>query len=139
MFADPDKTLLLEAVAAFLESDARAAISDPRVSFRTLIAAHLCRGVAAELKSAETREQAELARLTALLSSTGEAKDTPPPKDSESRRKALAHLDRVLIRRIRANKLDAQAQRELMDHLKQTLRDELSLSNPRFDLSPSIE
>lgn len=133
MLADPDGAQLLEAVAQFLEADVRGAVNDPRVSFRTLIAAHICRGVAAEMKQAETHEAAELLRLAALF--PAEAKDAGAIKDSATRRRTIAELNKVLIRHLKRGDSD----RALLDHLRQTLRDELTLTNPRFDLAKEIE
>ena len=44
----PDKQTLLDAIAAFLVTEVRPKIDDPGVSFRVLVAAHVCSQVAAE-------------------------------------------------------------------------------------------
>ena len=63
----PDKEILLQAVARFLEREVKGAITDPRLAFRVLIAANLTSIVAAESRGEEAQQQAELHRLRALL------------------------------------------------------------------------
>jgi hypothetical protein len=137
MLGEPDPAMLLEGVAELLEGDARKAISDPRISFRVLIAAALCKTLAAELKKGEAAEGAELERLSSLVPS-----EAPPAKatsGTEQRRKAISDLDRALIRKIRANKLDPETKKKITDHLRETMRAELSITSPKFDLSAEIE
>src|SRR5580692_116344 len=55
----PDKTALLEAVARFLATEVKPAITDPNLAFRVLVAANLAAVVAAEVATEEAQEEAE--------------------------------------------------------------------------------
>lgn len=132
MFTDPDGSALLQAVAAFLETDVRGAVSDPRLSFRVLIAAHLCRTVAAELKVSDAAERAELERLLALTSGTSTGTET-----QAQRREKISELQRSVITQLPT--FDDSTKKRLLEHLQATLKAELAVTNPRFDLSMEIE
>lgn len=148
----PDRSALLEAVSRFLLSEVHPLLGEATpqtpqtlvdrkaVAFRVLIAANLAQVVAAELRDQadEVRDQAELDRLRALLPDA----DAAPAADvlpGAARRQALRAANRALCAALRNNTLPADQHPQALAHLRETLRADLRLSNPRFDLSNSIE
>lgn len=130
----PEKEVLLDAVARFLDKEVRPAVSDPRLAFRLLIAANLNQIVATELRLGEAHEAAQLARLRALA-----GLPPPAPGSAADRAAELRRLERDLARRIREEPLDDDARRRVREHVIATLRERLAVSNPRFDLASAIE
>src|SRR4051812_30641733 len=63
----PAKEVLLDAIASFLLTQVKPAISDPALGFRVLIAANLATVVASEIRSGDEQNAAERERLRALL------------------------------------------------------------------------
>ncbi|MCP4805274.1 MAG: hypothetical protein GY884_07985, partial [Proteobacteria bacterium] len=63
----PDKTLLLQAVSAFLLHDVGPAIESRSLSFRLRIAAHLLMAIGAELEHEEVHDRMQLQRLQEVL------------------------------------------------------------------------
>jgi hypothetical protein len=133
----PDHAALLEAVAQFLISEVYPAIPDKKLNFRVLIAANLANLVCAELKGGEAQSEGELKRLHELLPGVvdGEASGA----SARSRAEALGALNRELASRLRHRRFDPAALARVQAHLKQTLTETLTLVNPRFDTSPTIE
>jgi Domain of unknown function (DUF6285) len=119
----PDKEMLLHAVARFLAEEVRPAMSDPRLSFRVLIAAHLAMTVANECRSGASEEVDELARLRAIY-----------PDDGGS----LRDLNLRLANEVRDGAIAVDDPR-LRDHVKKTLLAKLAINSPRFETSPEIE
>jgi len=135
----PDKLALLAAIARFLLEDVRPALSDPRLNFRALIAAHLASVVAAELTSDEESVSRDLARLGPFFPALPAS---PAPSDSLPARRALvADLNARLATELREGTpaRDARALAEIATALRESLRDKLAIDNPRFDTSPTIE
>ena len=127
----PDKATLLSAVRRFLKADLARAISDPGLRFRVLIAANVLGVVEREIKSEHTHHSAEVERLSLLLD--GVDKDALMAlHGDEARREALAPLYELLL----GGEVEEEA---LFKHLKATLAEKLSVVNPRFDLSPTID
>ena len=130
----PNKIALLMAISRFLVEDARPALSDPRLSFRALIAANLASIVASELTSDDTHTAREIERLRAILP------DSPPAAPSlDERRSQLADLNARLARTLRDTQPAPAELARIASLLQETLRDKLSVDNPRFDTSPEIE
>jgi hypothetical protein len=130
----PDKNALLMAIARFLLEDARPALSDPRLSFRALIAAHLANVVASELRSDEDFLRRELERLRAIFP------DAPDPGASLAARHALvAELDRRLAARLREGSASEAELASIAAALRESLREKLAIENPRFDTALDIE
>ena len=119
----PEKEMLLNAVARFLAEEVRPAVSDPRLSFRVLIAAHLAMTVANECRSGADEEAEELARLRAIYP-TGAA--------------SLRELNARLATDVRAGAIGTDDAR-VREHVKKTLLAKLAINSPRFDTSPEIE
>lgn len=125
----PEPRAVLEALARFLLEELQPAVTDKRLAFRVLIAAHLASTVAAELDARPVHAQAELRRLSALLP------DVPVSSDE---RVALRDLNAALVDRLfKGDRLEDDA--ALRAHLRATLADALGVFSPRFDTSPDIE
>ncbi len=125
----PAPRAVLEAVARFLLEELQPAVTDKRLAFRVLIAAHLASTVAAELDARGEHAEEELLRLTALLP------DVPVSSDV---RVALRDLNAALLDRLVQGKAP-EDDVALRAHLRATLADALHVFSPRFDLSPDIE
>jgi hypothetical protein len=135
----PNKLVLLTAISRFLVEEARPALSDPRLSFRALIAAHLASVVAAELTSDEESVSRDLARLRRFFP---ELTASPPANDALPVRRALvADLNARLAAELRDGTpaRDAAELAEIAAALRESLREKLAIENPRFDTSPAIE
>lgn len=131
----PSKEVLLDALSGFLMQQARPAIADPGLSFRTLIAANLAMVVANEIRSEETQNAAELARLRALLP------DVPSQLDGtrENLRATIHALNVALSRKLRDGGFDVAGFGRAQAHVKQTLLEKLAVNNPRFETELDIE
>lgn len=135
MHDPPDKSLLLVAIARFLTEEVRPAITDPRLNFRVLIAAHLAMVVNSENQAEEAQAVAELARLGALYPEV----DVTAATTGEDRRALLRRLSDRLAAEIRGSTLDDARARTIKDHVRATLAATLSVNSPRFDTSAEIE
>lgn len=130
----PTKEELLGAVAEFLETDLRAAVSDKALAFRLKIAANLLRSVALESVGEDAADRDELQGLRWVLGQPGE---TPP--DRKHLRRELRELAGTLAERLRKGELQGDDLENVGAHLRATLSADLALINPRFDRSPDIE
>jgi hypothetical protein len=131
----PNKLVLLTAIARFLNEEARPALSDPRLSFRALIAANLASVVASELMTDEDHIAGELVRLRAIF---GDTKGELPPRPHD-RHTELAALNLRLAKLLRSGSPTEAELTQIRAHVMQTLRDKLSVDNPRFDTNMEIE
>jgi hypothetical protein len=130
----PDKLVLLTAISRFLLEEVRPALSDPRLNFRALIAAHLAHVVATELGSDEGAVTRELGRLLPLFP------DVPPPSESLSARCMLvAELNARLAAGLRDGAHSPAELGDIAAVLRESLREKLAIENPRFDTSLDIE
>jgi hypothetical protein len=132
----PNKQVLLSAIARFLVEDVRPALSDPRLSFRALIAANLASIVASELSSDDEHARGELERLRAIFPDEAA---TPMPPRTDERIARVITLNARLCDLLKDGAPDEAALAKIHDHVWQTLKDKLSIDNPRFDLSKEIE
>jgi propanediol dehydratase small subunit len=128
----PDASTLLDAVASFLMAEVAPKLeADKALQFRMMIAANLATVVAAELRTEDERFAAEAERLKALVpSDTG--KLSSPRRDE--RMAALAELNEALVRRVREKGPDEAT----LNHLWETAKQTLQVTNPRFDVSESL-
>ncbi|MFZ5445310.1 MAG: DUF6285 domain-containing protein [Myxococcota bacterium] len=119
----PDHPTLLDALASFLMGDVAPKLeADKALQFRVLIAANLATVMAGEGRTHDARLAAEGARLQRLL-------DAPaPPRTAEE----LEALNRALAARLREGALMTPA---TLEHLLQTARETLEVTNPRFELA----
>ena len=139
----PNKLVLLTAIARFLNEEARPALADPRLAFRALIAANLASIVASEMMSDDDHLVSELTRLRAIFEKgqdqTGpDAAGSPIPERTDARRAEVLALNTRLAHALRAAD-GAIDQASVASHLRATLRDKLSVDNPRFDTARVIE
>ncbi len=130
----PTKEELLGAVAEFLETDLRAAVTDKALAFRVRIAANLLRSVALESAGEDATDRDELQGLRWALAQPGE---TPP--DRKQLRRELRELTGVLAERLRQGDIQGEDRENVGAHLRATLGADLALINPRFNRSPDIE
>jgi hypothetical protein len=130
----PDKLVLLTAIARFLVEEARPALTDPRLNFRALIAAHLAHVVATELGSDDVAVTRELERLLPLFP------DTPNPGESlDARRMTVAELNARLAKSLRDGEPLPATLGDVGAMLRESLREKLAIENPRFDVEMEIE
>lgn len=124
----PTADELTEAVSQFLQAELAPAIADPRLRFRTLIAANLMAIVTRELRAGDGPLREEWAGLAALLGRAGAA-----PAEAAELRAAIDALGRELRARIRAGDADegpwAEAARA---HAEASVVARLQIANPRF-------
>jgi hypothetical protein len=125
----PEPRAVLEALSRFLLEELQPAMTDKRLAFRVLIAAHLAATVAAELDVRPRHAEAERLRLAALLP------DVPVSSDV---RVALRDLNAALVDRLVQGN-PPEDDDALRAHLRATLADALSVFSPRFDTSHDIE
>jgi len=131
MHDPPEREALLFAVAEFLTNDVKPLLTDPRLSFRALIAANLAQIVAAELQKESPHDAAELERLSVLLPHEPLAPEERV--EPRARRQAIERLSRVLVDKLRAGALSAGDEAQARRAMLETLRDKLSVNNPFFD------
>lgn len=125
----PDAPDLLDAVASFVADELQPALTDPRLRYRTLVAANVLRVVARELRAGDVPLRDEWRRLAALLDQHA----VGPPADDASLRVALQEANRALCGRIRAGEVD-QGPRSgaVWAHVEETVIEKLRVANPRF-------
>lgn len=124
----PDASTLLNAVGAFLMAEVAPKLeADKALQFRLMIAANLATVVSSELRTEDDRFAAESARLASIVGPGGTLQS--PRRDE--RLAALAAMDAALTARIRTNGPDAAT----FEHLWQTAKETLQVTNPRFDTS----
>ncbi len=125
----PDARELVEAVAGFLEKEMVPTVTDPRLKFRTLVAANVLAIVARELAAGEGPLRAEWEGLTRLLDKPGQ----PRPTSDRELRDAVLEMNRELAARVRAGAADADPlYTAVLDHAEQTIVDKLRIANPRL-------
>ncbi len=110
----PTAAELIEAVREFVAGPVTAALSD-QAAFHARVATNVLAMVERELELGPALEAAETARLEALLGRDG----------------SLAELTAVLARAIRDGALDHRLA-EVLDHLRRTSREKLTITNPRY-------
>jgi hypothetical protein len=119
----PTAQELLDAVREFIATELLPTVTDPRLRFRTLIAANLLDMGGRELALEPTLLAAEHARLAALL---GEAQ--PAPAEPRALAAAVADLQRALCQLIRAGR----APQGCLFALQENVRRKLAIANPRY-------
>lgn len=111
----PNPAELIEAVSEFLGDEVAPGL-EGRSAFQMRIALNILAIVERTLANGEAMDRAELARLQALL------------EDDEA---DLGELNERLAEMIGAGDLD-NPRGEVLDHLRQTAKDKLRLTNPRY-------
>ncbi len=112
--ARPTAAELIEAVREFIAGPVSAALNN-QAAFHARVATNVLAMVERELELGPALDAAELARLKALLGRDG----------------SLAELNSALARAIRDGALDHR-RTEVLDHLRRTSREKLSIANPRY-------
>lgn len=117
----PDTATLLQATADYLERELLPTLQDyPR--FQTRVSVNLLRLVERELRLAPAQRQAEHARLSALTGHDG----------------TLDALNATLADHILAGDI-VLTDGELLQHLRQTLRETLLIHNPAWVQDPAAD
>ena len=139
----PTKETLLLALAKFLMMEVRPAVTDARLSFRLLIAANLAGIVAQECVSEDAQNQAELARLSALLPELAAARGAAgAPHEARETRETLAREiaegNAKLAAGIKSGAVDIDPRGAAFAHVRRTLTEKLAVDNPRFDATRDL-
>ncbi len=123
----PTATELIAAVRQHLETALLPTITDQRLRFQTLVAAHVLGIVERELDLSEDQILAAWQRLDELL------QDRPaPPSSSAERTAALEARNQALCELIRQGAFDAEPQQHaLWQHLYQSAVAKLLVANPK--------
>lgn len=126
----PNQQELIEAVAQFLTEEILPLTAEnPRLKFRTLIAANVLSIVVRELNESEPLLRAEWQRLARLF---GQAQ-TEVPDHPFQLRQSIEDYNRELCSQIRAGRADSGEWSErLVAHLQATVYEKLQIANPRF-------
>jgi hypothetical protein len=114
----PTHAELVEAVREFLERDVFPVV-EGRAKFHTRVAMNVLGIVQRELEQGGRADGEERARLLALLRRSDAADET------------LLELNREFAAQLRDGRLDPRS-REVVDHLRATLRDKLAIANPDY-------
>lgn len=124
----PTAEELTDAVSQFLLSELAPSLSDPRLRFRTLIAANLMAIVTRELRAGDAPLRDEWRSLAALL-----GHHEPPPAAVAELRTGLDALGRELCARIRAGDADSGPWAEAAHaYAESAVTARLQIANPRF-------
>jgi hypothetical protein len=119
----PHAAELAQAVREFIETEVLPGIDDPRLRFRTLVAANGLGILEREIALGAPLVRREVAALMRLL---GHADSVPDDLDALRRR--ASDLNRELVRRIRAG----DAPDGTLAHLLATVADKLRVASPRY-------
>ena len=119
----PDAAELAEAVREFIETEVLPGIDDPRLRFRTLVAANGLSILEREIAIGAPLVRREVGSLARLL---GHA--DPLSDDLEELRRRAVELNRELARRIRAGDTPDGT----LAYLLATVADKLRVASPRY-------
>lgn len=122
----PTAPELLEAIADFLQDEVSEHVPD-WLSFQLRVARNSLLIVKREIESEERHLHSEWRRLDELLGAT------EPPATFRELRTALRDRNEQLCTAIREGGFDDQSRRShLLAHLHATVREKLSITNPRY-------
>jgi hypothetical protein len=124
----PSAVELLEAARRHLTEEVAPALSEPRLRFRTLVAANVLAIVGRELLLGDAQTAAEWERLAALLD-----RKEDRPLSSRQQAEETAAMNQELCRQIEAGRFDQEGQwQTLLAHCRQTAEEKLAVANPGF-------
>lgn len=124
----PTALELIEAALAFLEGELLPGLSDPRLRFHTLVAAHVLGIALRELDGEEEQLREELGLLRPVLGEAGEL----PVRCDELRERVL-RLNERLCEAIRGGDFDEPDRfTELAGVLRRLVVRKLEVANPRY-------
>ena len=122
----PDTDELLAAIESYLDDEV-VAKTEGALRFNGRVAANVIRIVRRELDHEEEHLNAEWDSLNQLLD------EVPRPRERSALRSVIEQRNEALSERIRAGDADEGPFREaVLKHARQTLRDKLTVSNPRW-------
>jgi hypothetical protein len=119
----PHAAELAEAVREFIETELLPEIGDPRLRFRTLVAANGLGILEREIALGAQLVRREVTSLARLLGRAG-----PLPDDPLDLRRLAGDLNRELVLRIRAGDIPEGT----LAHLVSTVADKLRVASPRY-------
>ena len=130
----PNSTELIAAARLFLETELLPALTDPRLRFQTLVAAHVLGIAERELPAEESDLRWESAWLADVLGET-----STPAHSLEDLRQQVREGNRRLCVSIREGNFDAEtAYRQLGHKLRESVSRKLRIANPKLaTLSPA--
>lgn len=133
----PTQEQLLSAVARLLEEELAPVLegAHPRLAERARVAASLCRIVIRESSREEARDAGELTRLSVLFPDD----PAPYPATRDARRTRIATLTERMVLRLKNGEVREGERSYLGRHVKETLREQLAVNDPSFDLAADIE
>lgn len=119
----PNAAELAEAVREFIETEVLPEIDDPRLRFRTLVAANGLGILEREIVLGAQLVRREVSSLARLL-----GRADPLPDDALDLRRLVGDLNRDLVLRIRAGDIPEGT----LAHLVSTVADKLRVASPRY-------
>ena len=119
----PTAPELLDAVREFIATELLPTVGDPRLRFRTLVAANLLDMLRRELALEPALLRAQWKRLAALLDDAG-----PPPPNDRELAAAVAAQQAALCRLVRENR----APTGTFEVVTEAVRAKLEIANPRY-------
>jgi hypothetical protein len=123
----PTKLELLEAVRRFLDEELSPELEGVH-RFHARVASNALSIVAREIELGTPQRRSQFVRLCALLERSGE-----PPDGAEALDAAVDEMERELCERIRQGLADDPTFRaRVLDHLRETTRERLTVANPRY-------
>jgi Domain of unknown function (DUF6285) len=130
----PNPTELIAAARLFLETELLPALTDPRLRFQTLVAAHVLGIAERELPAEESDLRWEATWLADVL-----GKVSAPANSLEDLRLQVREGNRLLCASIRDGKFDGEpAYRQLGAKLREVVSRKLRIANPKLaTLSPA--
>ena len=119
----PHAAELAQAVREFIETEVLPGIDDPRLRFRTLVAANGLGILEREIALGALLVRREVSSLARLLGHAG-----PLPDDLDELRRWASDLNRELALRLRAG----DTPEGTLPHLLATVADKLRVASPRY-------
>jgi hypothetical protein len=124
----PSVLALIEAAQRHLAEEVAPALSEPRLRFRTLVAANVLSIAGRELALGEAQAAAEWERLARILNRHNERPLSPRQQIEE-----IGAMNRDVCRQIENGRFDkAEEWQALLGHCRQTAEEKLAVANPGF-------